>query len=552
MADTTYTVPIYEPERGYRELLLSEVYTGPTGKGRIVPNIDDKIFDWNTGYYRVTEVDTTTYLCKMVPWVAPESSQDVDTVDILYGVGPWYPFESAMCYIDSSVLPYRLAVDDRLFLKHRSTQYAKIFLGYDTTEATGVVISKVYDSAGNYIGENIPLDLVAMPNLENHSIRTLRPAHTTHKLNDGDLVTVVTYNDAGGALSKTLLRVSNTAFIRSVEANQRYIQSIEILSPFRSKTDPFVIEFPINVTLESVTVMGRVNYSDGYKDLAIDGTKFALLGLDSYVSTINGQKHPLTLRYEVGDDETAYANTAIGNRSVMAAYKAKTTEADGAYSIKLFAFPCWDTALLQYELHWFLYNLDRSTWYYADDYVELGVNSAPFKPRLYGTQQEMDFVVDLSKVDGRFAKVRIPQHLTLTLLAPPSEAGELWGITYDKTYDHPFGLDVYANLTHISGTNYKCVLNDKHKFQDIWLKRFYYDVYPLTSERLETTPPVPTHFVINSNGIEQEYPLSAWNSELVIPVSIPTGRNIYIHWIRRDGDNDLHLAVSAIPVRNIA
>ena len=552
MANTAYIVPIYEPDREWKEWLLREIYTGPTGTGRYVPNIDDKVFDWNTGYYRVTEVDTTTYLCKMVPWVAPESSVDVDTVDILYGVGPWYPFESAMCYIDDSVLPYRLAVDDRLFLKHRSTQYAKIFLGYDTTEATGVVISKVYDSAGNYVGENIPLDLVAMPNLENHSIRTLRPAHTTHKLSDGDLVTVVTYNDAGGALSKTLLRVSNTAFIRSVEANQRYIQSIEILSPFRSKTDPFVIEFPINVTLESVTVMGRVNYSDGYKDLAIDGTKFALLGLDSYVSTINGQKHPLTLRYEVGDDETAYANTTIGNRSLMAAYKAKTTEVDGAYSVKLFAFPCWDTALLQYELHWFLYNLDRSTWYYVNDYVELGVNSAPFKPRLYGTQQEMDFVIDLSKVDGRFAKVRIPQHLTLTLLAPPSESNELWGITYDKTYDHPFGLEAYANFTHISGTNYKCVLNDKHKFQDIWLKRFYYDVYPLTSEKLETTPPTPTHFVVNANGIEQEYPLSAWNSELVVPVAIPTGRNIYIHWIRRDGDNDLHLAVSAIPVRNIA
>ena len=58
-------------------------------------------------------------------------------------------------------------------------------------------------------------------------------------------------------------------------------------------------------------------------------------------------------------------------------------------------------------------------------------------------------------------------------------------------------------------------------------------------------------FVINSNGIEQEYPLSAWNTELVIPVAMATGRNIYIHWIRRDGENDLHLAVSAIPVRNV-
>ena len=70
------------------------------------------------------------------------------------------------------------------------TSSAKIFQGSNIS-AEGKVISKVYDSSGNFISESIPLDLVVMPDVENRSVKTVRPAHTTSKLDDGEIVTVV-------------------------------------------------------------------------------------------------------------------------------------------------------------------------------------------------------------------------------------------------------------------------------------------------------------------------------------------------------------------------
>lgn len=538
-------VPILPPDTKWREWLISQVYTGQAGTGVYVPNVNDRIFDWNQGYFRVISVDESTGLSEWVKWEEPATADEGDPTDILSGVGPGYASESWRCYIDTSVLPYRLCIDSRLKVYGSLTSSAKIFQGSNIS-AEGKVISKVYDSSGNFISESIPLDLVVMPDVENRSVKTVRPAHTTSKLDDGEIVTVVLYDDSGNVVSRAALLVMNTAFIRSSEASQRYISSIQLESPFISKATPNLVEIPTNVTLDSLALGARVNYSDGYKDVAIDGSKVKLLGMETFVSSIQGMKVPLVLRYEVGSDETAYAGAGIGNRVVTESYQAKVVGYDGAYSVKLFCFPCWNTDLLEYELHWFLYNMNRETWYSVDAYVELASTSNPFKPRLYGTQQELAFVLDLSKVDGRFAKWRYVQNVKLTLLAVGSEDRSLWNIVYDATYDHPFGVDTFARLTHVSGSNYKCVLNEVHKYQDIWLQRFYYDAFPLYNDQLETKAPKPTHFILSAGGIEQEYSIDAWANEFILPVQIPAGQNLYIHWLKRDGTTDLHLGVSGV------
>lgn len=539
--------PLYEEDRGWRMWHKPEVWTGPNGKGVWVPNVGDLIFDPLTGFEIVTDLDLSTYLTKTKPWTPPKRPEELDNLDLLQGTGPGRLDESWRCYIDTSVLPHTMVVDRRLYFFAQDAAYAKIFAG---PNVQGRCISKIFDTSMALVSENIPLELVAVPDTANYAIKTLAPAYTTERLPDNDVVCVGVYNAEGGLISEARLLVRNTAFVRTIEANQKYITSIQILSPFLAPADPLVIEFPINVTLGSVTMLGQVNYSDGsHKVIPVDGSKLALHGLERYVSTIEGQEVPLVLSYALAPNEYSYDNTAYG-KFITQSYRARTRPVDGAYSVKLFAYPCWDPNRLAYELHWYLYNLLRQTWYRVDNLVELGVSSPPFNPQLFGQTQVLTYAIDLSKVDGRFAKYRHVQKLEVALLAPGSEERTLWQITHDPLYDFPYGVEVYCTLEHISGGNYQAKLNEAYTNFDLWLERFFYGTFPLTNTRLEARPPKPTHMVVDANGVNIELPISSWNKPFIIPTEVRQGQNVYIHWIKRDDTTDQHLGVSGVSIRH--
>ena len=54
--------------------LKSEIYTGPTGTGRYVPNIEDAVWDWTAGVFRVVDVNITTGLSTLVLHTFPTQS----------------------------------------------------------------------------------------------------------------------------------------------------------------------------------------------------------------------------------------------------------------------------------------------------------------------------------------------------------------------------------------------------------------------------------------------------------------------------------------------
>ena len=548
MAETNQPIiPIYDPARGYREWSRPEIYTGPNGTGRMVPNIDDKVWDWNQGIFRVVDLDITTCLSTLKAWSAPKEAV-VDEADFLLGSGPGYTSESYRALLDTSVIPHVLQLDHRLYCYRSNATHCKIFRGTDLTPA-GKVVSKYYDASGNLLGENIPLEVVAIENHTNYAIKGPKTGYTTEKLEDGETVTVVFYNDDGGVASFAKLRVTHTSFIRAVEAGERYITSVELVSPFRSTSDPTLIEFPINVDMGSVAMMAQVNYTDGKKVIPIDGIKCSLLGLDTYISTVLGQEVPLVLSYAIGSDESCYDVINPNDKYITSTYRARTVATDGAYSVKLFPYPCWDEDALEYVLHWYLYSLERSTWYRVDHLIEADSTGPAFNGRKLGVTQQFAVAIDLSRVDGRFSKYRHIQMITLTLFTSGDRVQTLWSVTQEPNHVFPYGIEVYGSFAHLSGGNYRCNLAMEYDTADIWLERFYYDTFPVTNPEIEVRAPKPTHFVVEANGFETEYPLAMWNQDFVVPTEIRHGQNIYLHWIRRDGTTDLHLGVSGVTVR---
>lgn len=551
---------IVDPSRGYREWHIREIYApgNPSSTGRYVPNVDDSVRDWTRGILRVRDVNYTTGVSILESWKEPTDPGAVSDEDVLLGSGPGAQSESYRLYLDQSVFPFSMSCDARLRLYGTTVRSIKVFLGTDISE-NGEVVSAQYDSAGNLLGENIPVeevgfgnDLVPFPGNagtpHNRAIKTPMVGHTTRKMVDGQPVTVVTYDDAGQPVSQAKLLVKNTSFVRQSDASLKYVASIAIETPFLLGSDPHVIEYPINMPVDNLNLIGVVTYSDGKKlRMPIDGTKFEIAGLRNYVATIQGQTVDLMLTYQLAEDEFAYLQDVGPSRRIPVAYKARTRESDGAFSVKLFAFPTWTDTINGYRMEYFLYNMDRQQVYRVTNLVTNAANVAAFDPLLYGVKQRINVGVNMNEVDPLFTAWRHTQNFEITLLRPGNSTdGDNWTIGFSPNQDPPYGRGLKAISTFINVGNSTLDISCGLGSLEEWLDRVYYPTQPLYDARRETGAPIP-NFVVLVSGIHRiELPIGDWNKIITVGAAPAQGRPVYLEFIRKTADNDLHLGVSAL------
>jgi hypothetical protein len=538
---------ISDPTQGFKVWNITQIYNPVSAPlARYVPNVDDQVLDWTAGYFRVTAVDYTTGLSTLIPWSPPVDATAGDDDDILLGDGPGTQYESYRAYIDTSVIPYVLALDSRLHLYGTTVTYVKVFLGTDISQQ-GTVISSMYDTAGNFLGENIPTELVTMPNDNNLAVQTPKVGYTTSQLADGEVVTVVTYSANGSATSTARCLVKNTQFVRTTNASLKYITSIAVETPFLSSSQPKLIHYPINMAVEQLNLIGVVTYSDGTQlRMPVDGTKFSMLGLQNFVATIQGQIVPLVLTYTLSPGEYTYGATGASARFITEPYQATTEQEDGAYSVKLFAYPIWQDAITGYRLDWWLYTLDREDVYNVTPYIQAANQSAPFNPTLYDTVQNLVVAVNMSQVDSKFANYRHVQTIAVALLAPGNEHQDNWEIQFSPGQTPPYGIGVKAVLTFINQNDWTLDLTSGFNSLEQWLTNIYNYTQPLYSSISETAPPIPNFFALVVGGQRIEIPVSQWNQPISIPGGIAEGQPVYLQFFLRNSQTDLQLGISGL------
>lgn len=548
---TNLTVPIMDPNRGFKTWNVKEIYTGPTGTGRYVPNEDDLVMDWTQGFFRVNSVDYTTGLCHMIPWVLPKDSHSDEREDLLLATGPGYTSESYRCFIDTSVMPHTLSIDSRLHVYGSQNVFVKVFKGTNIG-INGEVISSFFDGAGNLLGENIPLELVETDDRHNTAIKAPMVGYTTSRLDDGEVVTLVVYNSEGGPASIARLIVMNTSFIRTTDREKRYVTGISLKSPFMSNTDPRMMEYPINIPVRSVPVYGVVHYSDGRSsEMAIDGTKFNLFGTENFTSSIVGQQLPLVLTYKLSDNEYSY-NASVGRTYHLSEkYQATTTKADQSYGVKIFVYPVYVDAITGYRLEYFLYNLQREYIHNVTQYVELASGSKAFNPTEYGTMQEITMAIELDKVSGRFGKFRHIQTIGISLLSRGDENRTCWNIRYAPGQDPMYGTGLSAKMEFVNVNHWRMKIDCGFGSKEEWLRNLYYQAIPLHNPQLEVQAPEPTHYKVVFAGRKIEFAVSQWGTEVVVPNDLKTGEVLYIEWIRRTVGNDLQLGISGLRIQQV-
>lgn len=549
--------PIYNPGARFQIWALSEIFTGPddVGTNKYIPNPGDYVVDTTSDtWYKVIAVDQTTFISTFTTLVAAPVGV-LSANDMLLGVGPGTQSDTYRVYIDKAVLPYTLCVDVRLKVAGSAANSCIIYRGTILGD-NAVAVSGVYDQAGNLLGQNIPLELVAMDG-NNTSIKTVPVCHTVIDLPDGEIVTAVFYSADGNVVSKRQLLVENTAFIRSTDASVKYITGISLDSPFLSQADNTLIQYPINVPLNGLMLEGVVTYSDGSQlRLPVDGSKFSIYGFAGYIATVVGQKFNLVLKYILSSDEIVYdaqnVSGQIGGQFITAAYKATTLKNDGAFSVKLFGYPVWVDANTGYHLRWFLYTLDRKLVYDVTPHVGFNTNSPLFTPNAYGVKQTLSVFVNMQDVDPAFTAYRNVQTIDITLVAQGTARTTNWTIGFTPNQSPPYGLNNHAiaaaPASQGSGTTPWVDISLGALTQSEWLDRLYFATQPLTDPVSELVPPTPNMFAVVVNGQDVVFPLSAWNTHLDIPDVLYENTTAFIKFFLRTPNNDAQLAIAAMPV----
>lgn len=539
-------------ERTQRFWNIKDIFTGPNGTGVICPNVDDTVLDWDIGFFRVSTIDITTGLSTLVPWeLTPHTDTDV-TVDVLLGVGTGTISETWRVYIDTRQMPYSMQVDGRVHLYRSDATHYKVFKGTDISE-TGVVISSYYSSSQEFLGENIPLEHVGTDDINNWAIWAPKAGNTNVELPNGEVVTVVLYNAAGNMLSYATMLVQNTALVRRSESGRKSILSIGLKSPYLSEADPSMLIVPINVDIKTVVLTGVVRYNTGETmdvPITLDGTgKMSLHGLRWYTPTIQSYPMKLTLSYRLSDDEYSIEHGLTENGFITQACSIKADAADNAYSLKLYTYPTWNNASQQYDLDFWLYNLDRDVYYRLPrSIVETPEGEVVFDGQNYTTRQRLKFGVKLSNVDPALSDHRFVQSSEIILRQTGVEQGTKWQVKLDPTQAEFFGEGVKAVNTFINTNLSTISLKNECTSLSQWLDKLFYAINPLFDDTSEVRAPAPTHFVIQTKSRTYEFAVTQWDQSFSILNDVKVGETVYVRWLKDMSNTRLELGVTGLAV----
>ncbi|MGI9211767.1 MAG: hypothetical protein ACR2HF_04785 [Methylococcaceae bacterium] len=546
-------VPIYRPADRWSVWHLTEIWQGGTGAGKYVPKVDDLVVDITRPYYSVSVVDSIDPVT-LIPHLQPlRNSPVVDGLtptDVLFGVGPGTPSDTYRLYLDTTVYPHVLAVDARLKIAGTMSRYAKIFQGVDAGNPDAI-LSRLYDSSGAFMTDQVPLELVAIDDHTNYAIRCVGVCHTHAELPDGELVMVVCYNDEGHVVSKRQLLVENTSFIRSVSAAVRYITHISLECPFFSATEDRTIAFPLNVPVSALNPMGVVHYSTGeIARIPDDGTKFSLYGLDQYISTIIGQRYNLVLAYHLGPNESTYSAVTGDGKYITEAYQIQTINPNHSYTVKLIPLPYYVSEYVGYRLNWYLYTLDRNIYFDVTNQVTLTEDSGAFDPVGYGYMQHKTVTLNLREVSPSFKPFVHVQSVDITLRNPPNGASTPWRVlTEPGTGLAPYGDDVFLVRQFNPGPPGSPTIvriAPKETVYATWLDKVYYRIYPLFDPELELKAPEPTHVELIDGAHRQIVSVDDWNQPIVLTWVADEYATFRLRWYKESPAGDIELASTAM------
>lgn len=535
--------PIFVPRDGrWNMWSIHDVYLGELGENKFIPKINDYIIEPETGItYIVTDLNNVTFIPEYKP-VTIKQSISVD--EILSSTSDNYRI-----YYDKTINPYTLSVDGFMRIYSSSATTARIYKGnfIDPTK----IISRRYDNNGNFIGHDIPLQVVAFNSHDNYAIKSIPTCNTTLDLQDGETCTVVVFDSNGKVLTKALCVLEETTYVAQAYAEQKYITNIFIKSVFIDTAQSTEINYPVNLPIPSFNPIGVVQYNDGSQvEYPVDGDKFRLYGLDQFVSTIIGHKVPLVLSYRMDSTESALASVDSDHYYVTRPYTLVVSNPNRSYNVKLFVYPVWVDGINGYSYKAFLMNLDRNILYEVTNIISIATNSPSFNPLAYGITQRITFSLDLGNVSGIYNHFLHIQTVDIILRGPATDSSvmNIWEVGSQVPTTVPYyGTNLKA--VRDPATNTKIEIHNNIQTVDEFITKFYRSTIPLFNPVTELEAPVPTHIEVRYLNETVLKPISDFKEIFTFTVPVPMYSNVEVIFHKETISGYLKLSIASLTVR---
>jgi len=520
----------------------------------VVPRENQLVVDVpNKAWYRVKRVDYEgTLKAELEAWFAINSDEEATVEqDWIFGIRGGPMIGEALLAVDFSVRPNVARVDATIM--RPGANYALLYLGNAPNE--GKIISAVYDQGLVMQTNKIPTPLAEIVDRTNLEIKTTGPFSVTENeeaLPNGKQCFLAFYDVDGNFIPPgQLVRVQHSAYMKDHRVGIKYIDSIRLLTPwFSNANNPDKVMVPINVNLLSLELRAEVLYSDGSSSgpLAVNGTKFSIEGLQEHRPTYPGQTSQVVLVYKLAANEQFYVARPGNPEFERAIYTFEAAAKEGAYSPRLFTYPQWDSTINGYRLQHFLYDLDRKTFVDVSAKVKINSQSPAWRPSTYGVAQSMIFNINLRDVSIDYESVTFIQYTEITLLRDLNTAGRKFEVSF--VFDKPTYQGAELKIKVNDGANTKVSLTNAMASQSAWLNLLYWGIYPSFDSFNEDKAPTPTHFyLMHEDGRKWMYPLSDWNKDLALPISVQTGKTWFVVWVKRDSaGNEIQLANTGVSV----
>lgn len=534
--------PVYTP--GARWFWgLHELYLGEDGKGKFVGEVENVVMETATGrLFRIESVNPVTLVPVLVPMAPPS---EVTVKDILTT-----STDSFRLYFDRSVSPYTLSVDRMIQINGTSASFARIYRGDFINESK--IISRRFNNSGEFIGVDIPLEMVAFNSHDNYAIKSIPTCNTQEELVDGETTIVAIFDTSGKLVSRRICVAEETTFVAQAYSEQKFITNIYMKSAFINDTGSSQISYPVNLPAQSFSPIGVVQYNDGSKiEYPVDGDKFTLYGMEQFVSSIIGHRVPLVLQYRMSANEAGLASVNVQNEYfITRPYDLVITSPNTSYNAKLYVYPVWVDRLTGYHYKVFLMNLDRNILFDVTTIVSLAPNSPSFNPMGYGLTQRLIFTVDLANVSSMFSSFLHVQSVDIVLRAAATEEGitSLWEVASQVPTPTPYyGTNLRATVD--APTRTKVSFDNNYASVTDFVNALYKTTNPLFNPMSETAAPLPTHIELHHGNERITVDINNYKSAVAFTHALAEFSNVDITFLRLTSSGYLKLSVASLIVR---
>lgn len=452
-------------------------------------------------------------------------------------------------YYDKSISPYTLSVDGFMRIYSSTATTARIYRGQFIDPSK--IISRRYDNNGNFIGHDIPLEVVAFNSYDNYAIKSIPACNTTIELPDGETCTVVVFDSSGKVLTKVTCIIEETTYVAQAYAEQKYITQIFLKSVFIDQPQSSDISYPVNLPVQSFNPIGVVQYNDGSQvEYPVDGDKFRLYGMDQFVSTIIGHRVPLVLSYRMDANESALASVDSDNYYVTRPYTLIVSDPNRSYNVKLYVYPVWVDQINGYRYKAFLMNLDRNMLYDVTSLVSLTSNSPSFNPLAYGVTQRITLSLNLANVSGIYNDFLHVQTVDIILRGPASDTSltNIWEVSSQvPTNTHYYGTNLKAIRN--STTQTKITIDNGLQTTQEFVAKLYRTTIPLYNPVTELEAPEPTHIEVCYLNESLLVPIANYKDVFTFTSVIPLYSNVEVVFHKETISGFLKLSVASLTVR---